>query len=328
MADINVCFKDHSYAQVVADPGIISELRDYFSFDAEGAKFNPKVKYGIWDGKIRMMGVDGTLPLGLAAMVKTFANNMDYSCELDIKLNPTPQLTRKDFDEWINNLKIYSGNTEIKPHWYQLDSVFHAINKRKAILNLPTSAGKSLIQALISRWYLENYEGKVLIIVPTISLVTQMKDDFIDYRLFPSAAFNLVGGGNKHQNNNALITVATWQTAIKQSPEWFEQFGMMMNDECFHGDTLIKTPNGEIKIKDLKTGDAIYSMNEETGEVVIDEVVKLHTNLTNSLSEKMYELEMDNGVLIKVTGNHKFMTKNRGWVRADELTEEDDIIEF
>lgn len=232
MSDINVHFHDHSYAKVVADYGVISEMRDYFSFDVEGAKFNPKVKYGVWDGKIRLMGADGTLPWGLVGMVKTFADNMDYTCAISDKLNPKPQLSREEFDKWIDGMKIYSGSNEIKPHWYQADSVFHAINKRRAILNLPTSAGKSLIQALISRWYLENYEGKVLILVPTTALVTQMRDDFVDYRLFPSGAFNLMGGGNKSQNPNALITVSTWQTAIKQSPEWFEQFGMMMNDEC------------------------------------------------------------------------------------------------
>lgn len=232
MSDIIVRFKDYSYAQVEADYNIICELRDYFSFDVEGAKFNPKFKYGVWDGKIRMMGTDGTLPWGLVSMVKAFANNMDYTCTIEEKLNPKPQMTRDEFNTWIDSMKIYSGDTEIKPHWYQADSVFHAINKRRGVLNLPTSAGKSLIQCLISRWYLENYSGKVLMIVPTTALVTQMRDDFVDYRLFPSQAINLMGGGNKYKNPDALITVATWQTAIKQSPEWFEQFGLMMNDEC------------------------------------------------------------------------------------------------
>jgi intein/homing endonuclease len=41
----------------------------------------------------------------------------------------------------------------------------------------------------------------------------------------------------------------------------------------------------------------------------------------------MYELEFNNGSIIKVTGNHKFLT-NSGWVRADELTDEHDIISF
>lgn len=232
MFDINVKFHDYSYAKVEADLSIIRELMDYFSFKVDGYQFNPKYKYGNWDGSIRMMNADGTLPWGLVSMLHKFANNMDYRVEVDPRLEPEPQLTRKEFDTWLNSKDIYSGSTKITPHWYQADSVFHAINKRRAVLNLPTSAGKSLIQALISRWYLENYEGKVLMIVPTTALVTQMRDDFVDYRLFPSEAINLMGGGHKYQNRDALITVSTWQTAIKQSPEWFKQFGLMMNDEC------------------------------------------------------------------------------------------------
>jgi superfamily II DNA or RNA helicase len=220
---------------VEADYGILCEMRDYFSFDVEGAKFNPKFKYSQWDGKIRLMGTDGSLPWGLVSLAKKFADNMDYSCNIDPQLNPDPQITRGEFDTWLSAKEIYSGGKRITPHWYQADSVFHAINKRRAVLNLPTSAGKSLIQCLIARWYLENYDGKVLIIVPTTSLVTQMRDDFVDYKLFPSQAINLLGGGAKNSRYNtpdALITVATWQTAVKQEPEWFEQFGLLQNDEC------------------------------------------------------------------------------------------------
>lgn len=235
MSDINVKFQDHSYAMVEADYGVICELRDYFSFEVDGARFSPKYKYGGWDGKVRLMGTNGELPVGLVSMVQKFASNMDYTVSIEESLNPTPQLTREAFDAWLNSKEIYSGSNRIKPHWYQSDTVFHAINKRRGVLNLPTSAGKSLIQALIARWYLENYKGKVLIIVPTISLTSQMKCDFVDYRLFPSAAINIVGGGakNEHSNTpNALITVGTWQSISKKPLEWFHQFGLVQNDEC------------------------------------------------------------------------------------------------
>jgi intein/homing endonuclease len=43
------------------------------------------------------------------------------------------------------------------------------------------------------------------------------------------------------------------------------------------------------------------------------------------MTEKMYELEFDNGSKIKVTGNHKFLT-NLGWCRADELTDMHEIV--
>lgn len=325
--DIKVHFYDYSNVKIECDDSIFFELRDYFSFDAPGYRFNPKYRNGVWDGKIRLLGYDKLLPFGLVSFVEKFAEANEYKCHIDELITEKDPITKEEFDNWIDGLDIYSGNEKIKPHWYQYDSVYKGLTDYRSLLNLPTSAGKSLIQALLARYYIENFEGKVLILVPTTSLVLQMVDDFVDYRLFPRNAMLGIKAGSQ-RDSDALIYVSTWQTAIKQPKEWFSQFGMFMNDECFDGDTLIKTPKGDVKIKDLKPGDPIYSYNEKTKEIVEDEVVKLHKNLTKSSSEKMYELEMDNNTTIKVTGNHKFLTENRGWVRADELTELDDIIEW
>ncbi|UQJ94993.1 helicase [Klebsiella phage CPRSA] len=109
--------------------------------------------------------------------------------------------------------------------------MFHAIKNRRAVLNLPTSAGKSLIQGLISRWCLENYTGKVLIIVPTTALVDQMIGDIVNYRLLPREAMLGIRSGTA-KNSNALIYVSTWQSAVKMPPEWFQQFMCLMVDEC------------------------------------------------------------------------------------------------
>ena len=88
------------------------------------------------------------------------------------------------------------------------------------------------------------------------------------------------------------------------------------------------TPNGYVSISSLKVGDVVTSYNEEKRVFEQDTVIKLHKNLTNSSSEKMYELTFDNGVTVKVTGNHQFLTNNRGWVRADQLTEDDELVEL
>jgi intein/homing endonuclease len=74
------------------------------------------------------------------------------------------------------------------------------------------------------------------------------------------------------------------------------------------------------KIKDVVAGDKILSYNDE-GLYEVDEVVKQHQNLLKSNSVKMYRLEFDNGVELKVTGNHMIMT-DKGYIRADELNDE------
>lgn len=231
MHDINVKFHDFSHVFIECDESTFHELRDYFSFEADGYKFNPKYRYGHWDGRIRLLNYDRLLPFGLVGQIRKFANNMGYSVYFEPKIFETEEITRKDFDDWLGNLNIYSGSKKIEPHWYQKDAVFEGLVNRRRILNLPTSAGKSLIQCLLARYYVENYEGKILIIVPTTALVDQMINDFCDYRLFGKQHCLGIRSGTK-RDSDAMIYVATWQTAVKQPKEWFHQFGMMMNDEC------------------------------------------------------------------------------------------------
>ena len=98
-------------------------------------------------------------------------------------------------------------------------------------------------------------------------------------------------------------------------------------DECFSGDTLITTPLGKVAIKDLQEGDTIINLCEATKTYKEDTVVKVHKNLTVSQNEKMLELVFDNNQIIQVTANHKFLT-TAGWVRADQLTEDLEIIDI
>ncbi|ARB05977.1 hypothetical protein fHeYen901_204 [Yersinia phage fHe-Yen9-01] len=231
MIDINVRFHDFSYVKLECDEGIFYELRDFFSFEADGFKFNPKFKYGQWDGRIRLLGYDKLLPYGLAEQVKKFAAQMDYKVSFDEQIFDKEDISREDFDTWVSSKTIYSGTNVIQPHYYQSDSVFEGIVNRRRILNLPTSAGKSLIQALLARYYVEHYKGKILIIVPTTALVDQMINDFKDYRLFGAKHMLGIRAGTA-RDSDAVIYVSTYQTAIKQPKEWFNQFGMFMNDEC------------------------------------------------------------------------------------------------
>nr|CAJ1523380.1 Phage DNA helicase [Escherichia phage vB_Eco_NicPhage] len=235
MTDIKVHFHDFSHVRIECDESVFYELRDFFSFEADGYKFNPRYKYGNWDGRIRLLDYNRLLPYGLVGQIKKFCSNMSYSVWVDPKIFETEDLTREDFDAWLSKQEIYSGNAKIEPHWYQKDAVYEGLVNRRRILNLPTSAGKSLIQALLARYYLENYEGKILIIVPTTALTTQMANDFVDYRLFSHSMIKKIGGGADKADkskNDAPIIVGTWQTVVKQPKEWFSQFGMMMNDEC------------------------------------------------------------------------------------------------
>lgn len=186
--------------------------------------------------------------------------------------------------------------------------------------------------ALSSR--VEKY-GRSLIIVPNKSLVTQTEADYINMGLDVGVYFG------ERKEIGRTHTICTWQSinALLKRPskknefeehqividKFFDNIACVIVDECFHGDSKVLTPNGYIPIKNLKVGDKVINYSEDNHSFKEDIIVKKHVNLTVSSTEKMYELEFDNGVAIRVTGNHKFLT-NYGWCRADRLTENHEII--
>ena len=77
---------------------------------------------------------------------------------------------------------------------------------------------------------------KILITVPTISLVSQLFSDFKDYSVnsnwdVDGNVHTIIGGSKK--NTDKSIIISTWQSlhTIKDS-EYFEQFGAIIGDEC------------------------------------------------------------------------------------------------
>jgi hypothetical protein len=78
--------------------------------------------------------------------------------------------------------------------------------------------------------------------------------------------------------------------------------------ECFTGETLIDTPNGLIRIDKIRSLDTVYSFNPQTFEIEIDTVAATleHT------SPGYFEASFSSGQILKVTGEHPFLTgKNK-----------------
>ena len=85
---------------------------------------------------------------------------------------------------------------------------------------------------------------------------------------------------------------------------------------CFHGNTLIDTPSGRKKIKDLEIGDKVLSLNPKTKK--LEETV-----VTNNISRQV----SNNDVLhvrtkshdFYVTKEHPFYIKNKGFKKVSDL---------
>lgn len=56
------------------------------------------------------------------------------------------------------------------------------------------------------------------------------------------------------------------------------------------------------------------------------EYQKPKTGVVFTKKDKVFEVELENGIKICATKDHKFLTKNRGYVKLKDLTEDDEII--
>ena len=89
---------------------------------------------------------------------------------------------------------------------------------------------------------------------------------------------------------------------------------------CFVPDSMVKLADNSMKpIQEVTIGDEVISHDGTTNVV-------LHT-LSYDVSEDIIELEFEDGRIISCTSDHKFFTSNRGWVKAIDLNEEDDVVE-
>lgn len=182
--------ENHAFMTIDAEPSIRNEISDYFSFMVPGYKFMPDYKNKIWDGKIYLYNLKNRrLYTGLFYYLKKFAaaEGRNYKIVLikDDKYG-YPEETQNIDLSFIQDLNITSRGKKIDPYDYQIETVYQALTNKRRMIISPTASGKSLIIYLIIRWFLKNRDeeadhNKVLIIVPTTSLVEQMYGDFSDY---------------------------------------------------------------------------------------------------------------------------------------------------
>ena len=172
--------------------------------------------------------------------------------------------------------------------------------------------------------------GRTVVVVPSTDLVKQTEEDFINMGLDVGVFF---GSRKEYTRTHTICTWQSLNSMFKKTKDGSANipFGDFIDgvvcviiDECLAPGTLISTPTGKRPIESMKPGDSIISFDEESKQFVIDEVVKLHTNLMKSDSAEMYEFELEDGATLQITGNHKMLT-DRGWVEARDVTEGDNI---
>jgi superfamily II DNA or RNA helicase len=212
---------------------ILRELSDYFSFYAENYLYNPKYRNHLWDGKIRLVNLRNLTTLaGLLPAIAKFCAERNYTLldqtEAFMKAQPD-DLT--NFDEWVTSLKL-----PFVPYKHQTDAVKHALQTMRALILSPTGSGKSCDLYMLTRWMLQ-HDRKVVIIVPSTSLVEQMHSDFKNYAKgddtfdVDEQVHKLYSKIKTTDPYNDQCIITTWQSIRNYDNALFATWDCVMVDE-------------------------------------------------------------------------------------------------
>jgi len=227
---------DNVNLQITSDNrGALYDLHNYFTFEVPNYYFK-RSSFSQWDGKIHLFNRKSqTLYVGLLSYLQDFARQFEYDLEID------PALTNEEVDpievkKFIDAQDIRNKHEEVlDSRFYQSAGVYHIINRKRVTLVSPTASGKSLMLYLFSKWFLDNNKGKIMLIVPTTSLVLQMQGDFSDYsQTAIDDHVHIIYSGKEKESKTAKIYITTWQSMQYLDKEYFDQFNAVIVDEC-HG---------------------------------------------------------------------------------------------
>ena len=158
--------------------------------------------------------------------------------------------------------------------------------------------------------------------------------EFAMYTIENRAIPSLVDGFKPVQRKIIHISNQLWKTNNEKTKKVFQLAGVVADQAYYHHgncldiNTNILLDDGSfISIKDWleKYPDVkfkVISYDEEKEEFTTG---LGHTPRIGNITNIEFEIEMQDGSVIKCTENHPFLTK-RGWIEAKDLLDSDEII--
>ena len=237
---------------VKSNLAVEAELYNYFSFEVKGAQFmkrNPKYRY--WDGMMRLYNKkEKTLYCGLYEELEDWVESRGHWITIEDNVwygNTKDKTSKEEFKKYVPVLKNDLGDN-FTVRRYQWDGIYQAIVNNRNVFLSPTGSGKSLIIYGITKYHFLK-KRKILIIVPTTSLVEQMSKDFESYGCDESHIHKIYAGMTKETNK--YITISTWQSIYELKQSYFERFDCIIGDEAhqFKAKSLISIMSKAINAK-------------------------------------------------------------------------------
>jgi superfamily II DNA or RNA helicase len=266
------------------DGDLLYEIDSAFAIYKDGYQFVPAYKNHTWDGKVHFFKVQSRrFPIGLTEELVKWCKTRNHTLSFEnYDRQAVEWLSREKFEA---NCKQIMAGSKYQPRDYQLDAAFAALNGKRGILECCTSSGKSLMIYLILRnLMMERGYKKMLLIVPSIMLVTQMYKDFEDYGWSDQDKWCELQDKDHIPTFEKTILITTWQSLMKQSADYFEDVNAVIIDEahglrgvkvstmvqfCVNADFKIGTtgtlPTSQVEKYDVKSvlGNTLFKVTSE-----------------------------------------------------------------
>lgn len=283
---------DSDYEETVA-------FRSYTSFFAPNYQFNPKFKAHMWDGKISYFDTrNRLLPFGLYYMVEEFCRNYDKPLEISGELfEQRVPISKERVCEFAKKIGV---PFELRD--YQAEEVSAAMTKAKGVIVSATGSGKSLVIYLIVRMIMEETDGRILLVVPKVSLVEQMYSDFASYGWAEEADSVEKLYSDQKPTFRKRVLITTFQSIMRKPPSFFEDYVAIMNDEAHS----VKSNELQKIAKECTNAKFRFGFTGTMPKNTCDNL-----NICGVLGQPIYELKskelMKEGVLSKITVVNLFL---------------------
>ena len=285
------------------------QINIWLTRHVKGYRFMPAFKMGVWNGQNSYFR-NGRINLGLwkecykgckeIDVPFVIENKEDFPVNRDITLEKVKDFCKDFFKD--HKVKNKEGQwIPFMPYDHQIDAAYKILKNRYCMAEVATSGGKSLIISIVIFYTLKNIkdDAKFLLIVPSITLVTQFYDNIIEY----NNGVNRLQSKETNENgcdvrieevmsdrprkysgtDNANIYIGTYQSLEKWPKQFFTQFHTVACDEA-HG-AKAKTITGILH----KTFGSAYSRFGVSGTFPPDESCEILT-IQSVLGPKITEV--------------------------------------
>jgi len=232
MADLVIQKVNEVYLKVETEPHIEYELRDRFTFEVPNKKFMPQYRSKYWDGYVHLFNMKTKrIYVGLLDKIIAFCENAGYSYKFENNkfYGPPFEVNEMISMEGVKDyMKVLSP--DITPRDYQIEAVYEALRYNRKLLISPTASGKSFMIYSVVRHFVSK-GNKILLVVPTTSLVEQMYKDFQDYGWDAENHCHRIYSGRERSNEHD-VTITTWQSVYQLDRSFFEEYDVVIGDEA------------------------------------------------------------------------------------------------